>query len=174
MSSVTPETSQFLIFSLANYLFAIPSHQTVKVVPMPTPAEGDLSNIGLVQLAQYSIQLLNLPKLIELTHKLSANKTPTATKHFPFLLVLQDAEQNAEQDAEQNAEQNAAQNAEKSLFGIALTHPPDLLEVPTLALQSVPQHQRKSGTLQWVSHVVTSTKEAKRRVVLVLDLSMMF
>lgn len=166
MSSVTPETSQFLIFSLANYLFAIPSHQTVKVVPMPTPAEGDLSNIGLVQLAQYSIQLLNLPKLIELTHKLSANKTPTATKHFPFLLVLQ--------DAEQNAEQNAAQNAEKSLFGIALTHPPDLLEVPTLALQSVPQHQRKSGTLQWVSHVVTSTKEAKRRVVLVLDLSMMF
>lgn len=162
MSSVTPETSQFLIFSLANYLFAIPSHQTVKVVPMPTPAEGDLSNIGLVQLAQYSIQLLNLPKLIELTHKLSANKTPTATKHFPFLLVLQDAEQNAKQ------------NAEKSLFGITLTHPPDLLEVSTLALQSVPQHQRKSGTLQWVSHVVTSTKEAKRRVVLVLDLSMMF
>lgn len=162
MNSVTPETSQFLIFSLANYLFAIPSHQTVKVVPMPTPAEGDLSNIGLVQLAQYSIQLLNLPKLIELTHKLSANKTPTATKHFPFLLVLQDAEQNAKQ------------NAEKSLFGITLTHPPDLLEVSTLALQSVPQHQRKSGTLQWVSHVVTSTKEAKRRVVLVLDLSMMF
>jgi len=151
MPNAVSGTTQFITFSFASYLFAIPSKHIVKVVPMPSHSQGGLIDIGFVQLGQYSIQMLNLPELVELTHKLTSNEY--TSKDNSFLLVLQNNEQN--------------------LFGMTLATPPDLLEIHSDKLQAVPAHQRQSGTLQWISHVATHTKTTTKKIVLMLDLAVL-
>lgn len=144
------ETTRYITFKVAGYVFALPSQAILKVVATPPPNEGGLVNMGLVQLEQYSIQILNLPELLSLK---SADRKSSDTENPPFLMVLQ--------------------NADKDLLGIAVDTPPDLLAVPDYALKLVPPEKRLTPALRWVSHVVTYSLGGDRHTLLLLDLSML-
>lgn len=172
VSEGSSETTKYITFKVAGYVFALASQEILKVVATPSPREGGLVSMGLVQLGQYSIQILDLPDLLSLdtanrTNSVKANtkipvapaakaKAPTAagsTQNPPFLMVLQ--------------------NADKDLWGIAVDEPPDLLEVPNYALKPVPPEKRLTRALQWISHVVTYSLGSDRHTLLLLDSSVL-
>ncbi|MGB3767563.1 MAG: chemotaxis protein CheW [Phormidesmis sp.] len=170
----TPDVTQYLTFRVADYLLALPSQQILRIVATPTPDQGGLVGLGLVQLAQYSIQIIDLVKLLELQvasysrhSELSISKlqarsftaddtehpSPTAAQNPPFLIVLQ---------------------ADQNLWGIAVHEPPDLMAIPSYALKPIPSQQRQTRALRWVSHVVTYDLANNRHSLPVLDLSDLF
>ena len=160
------ETTKYITFKVAGYLFALPSQEILKVVATPAPGEGGLVSLGLVQLGQYSIQILDLPELLSLNTekakakaaappppRAKASKPEGGDQNPPFLMVLQ--------------------NANQDLLGIAVDEPPDLLEVPSYALKPVPPEKRLSRALRWISHVVTYSLGNNRHTLLLLDSSVL-
>ena len=161
-----PEATQYLTFKVSGYLMALPGQEILRIVATPPPNQGGLVKMGLVQLGQYSIQIINLSELLEIEpidnsvsqlaghpsnpypnqpHQAKFNQNP------PFLMVLQ--------------------NADKDLWGIALQEPPDLMEIPNYALKPIPPKQRQTRALRWVSHIVTYDLESDRQSLPILDLS---
>ncbi|MGC1309422.1 MAG: chemotaxis protein CheW [Phormidesmis sp.] len=176
------KVTQYITFELSDYLFALPSQKILKIVATPSPKQGGLVSMGLVQLAQYSIQILDLPRILGLkpakksdrpsltTNALSTTNATVNDKKTaqnpPFLMVLQNTEQNREQNSEQSPEQD--------LWGIAVQTPPDLMHIPDYALRPIPPKQRSTRTLQWVSHVVNYDLARDRHTLLILDLPALF
>jgi chemotaxis signal transduction protein len=161
------ETDQYITFKLADYLCALPSEKILKIVATPPPSQGGMVSMGLVQLEQYSIQIIDLAKLLNgqgpdsAKAATMANKTVTsagfttaALKNPPFLMVLQDSAQ--------------------KLWGIAVNEPPDLMDIPRYALKPVPAERRFTRALRWVSHVVTYDLGGNRHTLLVLDVAVFF
>lgn len=160
------EARKYITFKLADYLFALPSEDILKIVPTPSPSQGGMVSMGLVQLEQYSIQILNLIKLLglkEATNATSPEDDLKATlseltesgsaKNPPFLIVLQ--------------------NIAQDLWGIAVDQPPDLMDIPNYALKPLPPEKRLTRTLRWVSHVVTYDLGGDRHTLLILDVSLL-
>lgn len=161
------EADKYITFKLADYLFALPGEAILKIVATPAPSQGGMVSMGLVQLEQYSIQTIDLAKLLSLKkhaedHPSATPVTPERTdsktlatipaeKNPPFLMVLQDAED--------------------TLWGIAVEEPPDLMDIPHYALKPVPSEKRMTRALRWVSHVVTYDLSGDRHTLLLLDLS---
>ena len=146
VADTSPKDAQYITFRLADYLLALPSQKILKIVATPPPEQGSLASIGLVQVGQHSIQILDLAKLFGL--KESSEKAP---QNLPFLVVFQDKAED--------------------LWGIALPEPPDLMKVPDYALRPVPPEKRLTQALRWVSHVVTYDLHNNRHKLLLLDLS---
>ncbi len=161
------EADQYITFKLADYLCALPSEKILKIVATPPPSQGGMVSMGLVQLEQYSIQIIDLAKLLNgqsadsASARTTASKTVTsadftvaALKNPPFLMVLQDSAQ--------------------KLWGIAVNEPPDLMDIPRYALKPVPSEKRLTRALRWVSHVVTYDLGRNRHTLLVLDAGVFF
>ncbi|MEL6352800.1 MAG: hypothetical protein AAFR58_13645, partial [Cyanobacteria bacterium J06627_28] len=149
------------------YSIARPSESILKIVVTPPPSQGGLVSMGLVQLQQYSIQMLNLEKLLSLQapprekteSALDPNsqhvRTASMEKNPPFLIVMRN-------------------HIDEDLWGIAVNEPPELMNIPDSALSPVPEEVRLPGALQWVSHVVTrlpnDSHSELSQTLLVLDL----
>lgn len=146
LADSSPEDTQYVTFKLADYLIALPSQKILKIVATPPSDQGSLASIGLVQLGQHSIQILDLAKFFGLKEPSEESR-----QNLPFLVVFQDKAQ--------------------ELWGIALPEPPDLMKVPDYALRPVPPEKRLTQILQWVSHVVTYDLNSNRHTLLLLDLS---
>lgn len=157
----TSDARKYITFKLADYLFALPSEDILKIVATPPPSQGGMVSMGLVQLEQYSIQTLDLPKLLgikqQTEHQASSDLSDLteagSTENPPFLMVLQ--------------------NEAGDLWGIAVNEPPDLMDVPNYALKAVPAEKRLTRTLRWVSHVVTYDLGGDRHTLLILDISVL-
>ncbi|MEM9088063.1 MAG: chemotaxis protein CheW [Cyanobacteria bacterium P01_F01_bin.53] len=154
----TGQTNKYITFKMADYLFALPSEDILKIVATPSPSQGGMVSMGLVQLEQYSIQTLNLPKLLGLQQASAQAELDELTEagsaqNPPFLMVMQ--------------------NADKDLWGIAVDEPPDLMDVPKYALKPVPPEKRLTRTLRWVSHVVTYDLGGDRHTLLILDIAVL-
>lgn len=172
------ETHKYITFKLADYLFALPSEEILKIVSTPPPSQGGMVSMGLVQLEQYSIQIIDLIKLLNLkgqdiasavkktvkktskdavstdvTPDMASDITATALQNPPFLIVIQDIDQN--------------------LWGIAVDEPPDLMDIPRYALKPVPTEKRLTRALRWVSHVVTYDLGGDRHTLLLLEMSVL-
>jgi len=143
---------RYIIFALADYLIALPTENIVKIVPTPPPNQGGMVDMGLVQLAQYSIQLLDLCALLGLEEptqdersfapELNLPTNNSAHLASPFLIVMKAIDQESS-------------NAEHDLWGITVSHPLDIVSIADDDLNAVPETTRVPGTLQWVSHVAT-------------------
>ena len=160
LAAKTSDTRKYITFKLADYTFALPSEDILKIVPTPPPSQGGMVSMGLVQLEQYSIQTLNLPKLLGIkkqtadqASELSEMTEAGSTENPPFLMVLQ--------------------NEAGDLWGIAVHEPPDLMDVPNYALKAVPTEKRLTRTLRWVSHVVTYDLGGDRHTLLILAISIL-
>ena len=160
------EANQYLTFKVADYLLALPGQKILRVVATPPPDQGGLIRMGLVQLAQYSIQIIDLPKLLELE----------AASHQPWSVQTAALAPGLKEPGKETAAQNppfliVLQNANKDLWGIAVYEPPDLMEIPNYALKSIPPKQRQTRALRWVSHIVTYDSTRNRHSLPILDLS---
>lgn len=161
-----PESTQYITFNLAGYLFGLPSREILRVVATPPANKGGLISMGVVQLGPYSIQIIDLMSLLALndtsnrpsmssSRALENRKRAPVTnpnQNPPFLVVLQ--------------------NDEGEFWGISLHEPPDLMDVPNYALKPLPAHRRTTQSLQWVSHIVSYDLNSDRHSLLVLDLSL--
>lgn len=179
------EVTKYITFKLTDYLFALPSEKILKVVATPSPQQGGLVSMGLVQLEQYSIQILDLPQLLALDRvkgigaaaKLSKKSTESAPK-FTASLAKPKEPNKVTLKTEELPSKNppflmVLQNTDQDLLGIAVHEPPDLMDIPDYALKPVPQEKRSSRTLRWVSHVVTYNLGSDRHILLLLDLSLL-
>ncbi|MEM9091094.1 MAG: hypothetical protein AAGC93_20410 [Cyanobacteria bacterium P01_F01_bin.53] len=166
-----PESTQYITFKVAEYLFALRSLEILKIVETPPPSQGGLVKMGMVQLGPYSIQMIDLPSLLTLQEK------PDKNNPRPSVSSSRSLENRKKESFEKETEQNppflvVLQNSEQDLWGIALHEPPDLMEIPNYALKPVPSHQRSTRALRWVSHIVNYDLNSNRHSLLILDLSM--
>lgn len=159
----TNKLRKYIIFKLLGYSFALPSENILKIVATPPPNQGGMVSMGLVQLGQYSIRILNLLKTLDLKNNIESSEQdsdsnePTAvtsTQNLPFLIVLR--------------------NANETLWGVAVSEPPDLMEIHDQALNSVPLEQRAFGTLRGVSHIAQVGTLGDQRTILILDMTALF
>ncbi|MGD1897814.1 MAG: chemotaxis protein CheW [Phormidesmis sp.] len=139
----------YLFFRLEQYSIALPSEHVLKIVATPPPSQGGMVHMGLVQLQQYSIQILNVEKLLGLQNTSDKENNP------PFLIVMRS-------------------HLDEDLWGIAVNEPPELINISDRALRTVPEEVRLPGALQWVSHVVSCLSDDSHsensKTLLVLDL----
>ncbi|NJM96816.1 MAG: hypothetical protein HC800_06155 [Phormidesmis sp. RL_2_1] len=166
------EFKKYITFKIAGYLFALPSNEIVKVVATPPPSQGGMVSMGLVQLAQYSIQILDLVQLLALNQSSDVASTPEKIE------MSQAAADDSQRLSSAASAQNppflmVLQNAEQDLWGIAIEEPPDLMDIPDYALKPVPAEKRLTRALRWVSHVVTYDLGGDRHTLLLLDLSVL-
>ncbi|MEL7069073.1 MAG: hypothetical protein AAGN15_10540 [Cyanobacteria bacterium J06581_3] len=157
----------YIFFKLKQYSIALPSENILKIVATPPPSQGGMVSMGLVQLQQYSIQILNLEELLGLQStprqktvldfRSASNRSKTVGTETnpPFLIVMRS-------------------HIDEDLWGIAVNEPPELMNIPDCALSPVPEEVRLPGALQWVSHVVTRLSNDSHaeisQTLLVLDL----
>lgn len=155
----------YIFFRIEQYLLALPSENILKIVATPPPSQGGMVSMGLVQLQQHSIQILNLEKLLDLQGNAYPRKEPlthlehvkrgSSEKNPPFLIVMR-------------------KDLDEDLWGIAVGEPPELMNIPDHALSSVPEEIRLPGALQWVSHIATCLSNGANselsQTLLVLDL----
>ena len=168
-NSTALDKRKYITFSLHGYLFALLSQDVLKIVVAPSKERGTMLDIGLVQLAQYSIQILELPELLKLDSeansteglKLGEDVADSTVDSLSFLIILQPA---------------------KELWGIVVNQPPDLLNILPNQLKLVPTTKRIAGALRGISHLITRelttdeplsngqlSSSQKHEVILVLD-----
>ncbi|EDX84493.1 CheW-like domain protein [Synechococcus sp. PCC 7335] len=167
------EICKYITFKVEDYSFALPSEKVLKVVATPPPSQGGLVSMGLVQLAQYSIEILNLSELLSLEaldqedidNRVSDdidkqdsdtylnNPTGAATQNPPFLIVLRDTDE--------------------TLRGIAVHEPPDLVEISNHELNPLPPEKRLSKALRNISHISNCEVSGDRHTLLILDASIL-
>ena len=126
---------RYLTFSLGGYLFALPSQDVLKIVVTPPPERGGMVDRGLVQLSQYSIQVLDLSALLKLER--SAIEAESRLANTPTLLIILQIKQ--------------------TLWGIEIEQPPDILSIKSSELKQVPDSKRISDALQGISQIVSRT-----------------
>ena len=96
----TTHQDKYITFHLNGYRFALSCQQVLKIMVTPSPNQGGMVSAGLVQLAQYSIQILNLQTLLKLEHQTSQSETvdrslgqktfeTTENVASTFLIILQ-------------------------------------------------------------------------------------
>jgi len=171
-TKVSEQTTEYITFKIERYLFAIPSRTILKVVATPPPGQGGMVSMGLVQLEQYSIQIIDLSQLLGLRRindsASSANKA----------VLLDQIETDREKTHSTEQDPNPPflmvfQNSAQDLCGIAVETPPDLMNIPDDTLKPVPPENRLTKALRWVSHVVIYEADSSRHTLLVLDLPLL-
>ncbi|MGD1866415.1 MAG: hypothetical protein ACFB0D_17835 [Phormidesmis sp.] len=171
------QTVEYITFKVGKYLFALPSQTILKVVATPPPSQGGMVSMGLVQLEQYSIQIINLLELLGL-RKISSS-SPSTDKHAHSEQPAH-SKINTLQKKEQATETNpnppflmVFQNSTEDLCAIAVETPPDLMKIPNDTLKPVPPENRLTKALRWVSHIVIYEAGGSRHTLLILDLPLL-
>lgn len=179
-----PEATQYLTFKVSGYLMALPGQEILRVVATPPPNQGGLVKMGLVQLGQYSIQIIDLSELLEIepieptghVEDMEHTERIGHTDNSVSQLVSHRHSPYPDKPNRTKPNQNppflmVLQNVDKDLWGIALHEPPDLMEIPNYALKPIPPKQRQTRALRWVSHIVTYDLASNRQSLPILDLS---
>ncbi|MGD1856770.1 MAG: chemotaxis protein CheW [Leptolyngbyaceae cyanobacterium] len=138
-----PELSKYVSFQIANYWYVIPVDEILKIVNCPSPNQGGVVGLGVVQLGPHTIQLLDLYQIFGLPPQTNAGNPA-------FLIVLQ--------------------NKNNQLWGVALETPPDLIELLPTVLKPVSLTERFTPQTPWISHVGVATEQQSQRTFLQLDL----
>ncbi|MEM9905864.1 MAG: chemotaxis protein CheW [Cyanobacteria bacterium P01_D01_bin.44] len=145
MDKNTAKIERFITFKVADHWFALPLGNVLKVVNCPPSDQGGLITLGMVKLGAHTIQLLDLSKIFGLRADVAAPSKAS------FLLVLR--------------------STQKTLWGIALETPPDLLELPLTALQPVSADDRFVSRCPWISHMAVVSAQGGSRTLSRLDLT---
>ncbi|HEY9710181.1 MAG TPA: hypothetical protein V6D48_18380, partial [Oculatellaceae cyanobacterium] len=76
---------KFIVFKIADYLLALPLNDVLKVVNCPSVASKGLKTMGVVQLGQHMIKVLDLH-----LPQLGAGDLTELTGHQSFLVITRD------------------------------------------------------------------------------------
>ncbi|NEQ51577.1 MAG: chemotaxis protein CheW [Leptolyngbya sp. SIO3F4] len=148
MDSTTSKSIKLVTFKIASHWFALPMANVLKIVNCPSPSKGSVILFGVVQLGNHTIQLLDLYG----TFGLGTNAKPPVQPQFLLVLRMH----------------------KKTLWGIVLEAPPDLIELPLDLLKSISVDQRFVPRKQWISHIAVVSEQTIKRTLLLLDLKAVF
>jgi len=153
---------KFIVFQIADYFFALPIQDVLKVLNCPSEVRGNLRSMGLVQMGRHLIrvwdwheELASLgspqPLLVNsnATELVPTGIFPTPPVKQTFLVITRDYQ--------------------RDLCGIAVDEPPNLVELPLELTQRLPESQHQSGVFEMVSHAAVLSSEALTTTIFILD-----
>jgi chemotaxis signal transduction protein len=107
------ETEKFILFKVEDYLLALSINDVIKVINCSSFNSKKLTKMGLVQVGDRTIRILNLHQ------QLKIENSPQLSEDESFLAIARDSE--------------------GELCGILVCEPPDLVEIPTKIIRPLPK-----------------------------------
>ncbi len=137
---------KFIVFKITDYLLALPISDVLKVVNSPSINSKGLTTMGVVQLGQHMIKVLDLH-----LPQLGASDLTELTRNQSFLVITRDRQ--------------------GELCGILVDEPPNLLELPLEMMRSLPKSERHSQPLfEMVSHAAVVSQDEVTTTIFLLDM----
>ncbi|NJK64265.1 MAG: hypothetical protein HC921_17645 [Synechococcaceae cyanobacterium SM2_3_1] len=136
-----------LAFPLRGQVMAVPLAAVVKLVNCPVSLQTDENEVGLLPWGDHQITVLNLYT------RLATSSEAATSPRRPFLLILQAPHQD--------------------LYGIPVTEPPALLNLPASSIRPLPQAYRQAMPLPLASYVAVLPRGEISVTLLLLDLSLL-
>ncbi len=136
-----------LAFPLRGQVVAVPMAAVVKLVTCPASLQTDENEVSLLHWRDHQITVLNLYS------KLTPSSAETTPPKRPFILILQAPHQD--------------------LYGIPITEPPALLNLPASTIRPLPQAYRQAMPLPLASYVAVLPRGEISVTILLLDLSLL-
>ncbi|MEO0868334.1 MAG: chemotaxis protein CheW [Cyanobacteria bacterium J06642_11] len=140
-SQQTAKLDKYIIFQVASYWYVILVSEILKIVNCPSPKDGGMIDLGMVQLGPHTVRLLNLHQIFEITD--------VEIPAHPFLIVLQ--------------------SPNHGLWGITLDGTPDLIELTPETLNPVSLTGELTTQSPCISHVGVLAGATGNRTLLRLD-----
>jgi purine-binding chemotaxis protein CheW len=134
---------KFIVFRIADYLLALPIYDVLKVVDCSLISSSGLRTMGVVQLGQHMIRVLDLER------QFNSNGLSELTENRPFLVIIR--------------------GPQGELCGIAVDRPPNLVEFPLELIQSLPKSNYQSPAMELVSHAAVVSLEKATTTIFLLD-----
>ncbi|MDY7016000.1 MAG: chemotaxis protein CheW [Cyanobacteriota bacterium] len=143
-SSSDDDTSKVIMFNVARYWFALPIAVVLKVVNFPPEFRTTLNEVGLVDLGDRAIALLDLRP------KVNALDSTTGRDGGHFLTIVQ--------------------VSDKELCAIPVDRPPTLRDISLADVRALPNSATVVPPLNLASHVAVLDSEDPPLEVFLLDL----
>jgi chemotaxis signal transduction protein len=137
------KAEKFIAFTVADYCLALPIAEVLQVVKYPVSTHHELSNMGLVQLGQHTIRVLDLHQQLGLENLGQLCR--------PFLLITQ--------------------TPSREPSAIPVSEPPGLMEFPPEMMQPLPQSNQPFGVLAIASHAAVISPEEATTTIFLLDIN---
>ena len=137
------EERTFVVFAIAGYHLALPIETVLQVISHPLISENELSKVGLIQVGQYLIQVIDLYQCLE------ADTVDQPCRSQSFLIVIA--------------------GTEKNLHGILVDEPPNLMKLPLNKVQCLPPSDRQFPLLNLVSHMVVRDQTENPAAIFLLN-----
>lgn len=135
---------KIIVFQIAGYLFGLSITDVLKVVSCSLTDNRNLKTMGIIQLGQYMVKVLDFHPSLSLGASTELPSEPS------FLVITRDGE--------------------GELCGILVDEPPNLMELSPESLRSVPPSHHQSSLFQRVSHAAVVSEQKGTITILVLDM----
>jgi purine-binding chemotaxis protein CheW len=135
---------QFVLFAIADYRFALPIQKIFQVVYCPPPFNNELNQMGLVQLGDQVLQMVDLHQRLNFRDGLTLADSPT------FFVITYDLR--------------------GDLYGIPVYETPDLIEISPEMLRSLPYSEHQPDVLKIASQLALVPWQGGTKTVLLLDM----
>ncbi|KYC35826.1 hypothetical protein WA1_05890 [Scytonema hofmannii PCC 7110] len=138
-------TEKFIVFKVADCFLALSVNDVLKVINCSDINSKRLTKMGLVQIGERTIRLLDLQQ------QLSLDNLPQLSDNESFLVITRDAE--------------------GELCGVLVHEPPDLVELPPETIRPLPKSDIYSkATPDLVSHVAVLSYQETIKTIFLLNL----
>ncbi|KAF3884820.1 MULTISPECIES: chemotaxis protein CheW [Nostocales] len=138
-------TEKFIVFKVADYFLGMSINDVLKVINCSSLHSTRLIQMGLVQVGNHTI------KLLDLQQHLNLDSLPQLSGNESFLVITRDSE--------------------GELCGVLVHEPPDLIELPPETIRPLPRSDIYSkATPDIVSHVAVLSSEEMIKTIFLLDL----
>ena len=146
------QSIKVITFPIANYLFALPMSTILKVSHCPSLSSENLSDIGLVNLENRTIALLNLHQKLDSARQVGGTKKiKRRAKISGQFLIL-------------------TQSRQGQLCGIPIDKLPDMIDLPLETIEALPESYRQTNLLGIANYVAVLPSEEKKIAIFLLDL----
>ena len=135
---------RFIVFQVLDYCWALPIEAVLRVVNCSLGPNRELISMGVIQIGRHVIRALDLHQ------RLNSGYLPQLPGDSPFLVITR--------------------TAEAELCGIPVDEPPDLIEVSSELIRSLPLSSPQVGLLEMASGVVVRPQAANPQTVFLLDI----
>ncbi|MUG99213.1 hypothetical protein F7734_45750 [Scytonema sp. UIC 10036] len=138
-------TEKFIVFKVGDYLLALSINDVLKVINCSSLNSQRLTKMGLVQIGDRTIRLLDLHQ------QLNLDNLPQLSSNESFLAIARDSE--------------------GELCGILIHEPPDLVELPPETIRPLPKSDIYGTAVpDIVSHVAVLSYKDTIKTIFLLNL----
>jgi purine-binding chemotaxis protein CheW len=144
----TPNLIKLIVFPVAQYHFALPIEQVLRVMSNPAMAQSSLAQnslyeLGLIRMNHHLIKVIDLQRQLH-------SEPDFPSQPQPILVITH--------------------NGQGNLYGIPVRQPPDLLEVSPTQIQPLPTPTAYSSLPEIISSALVMPSQAAASVTFLLNL----